>query len=216
MGKKFTNPYILEMDKYKDIIITEKISNRPDKPFPDHQSEKVIIDIGCGSGNFLRKYAQYYPGYRFYGFELRFKRLVKGAVKFRKRDITNIRLIRDRAENIRDWIKEKTIDEIYVNFPDPWAKKKKQLKHRLITKEYLTELSSLLKPTGHFIFKTDHPIYFQWTMDRLNVHDHFKVIEYSDDLHHSEYDETNIPTEFEQLFRGKGFPVYYVKSIIQS
>ena len=216
MGKKLTNPYVLEMDNYKDIIITEKISNHPVKPFPDTQTKKAIIDIGCGSGNFLRKYAQNNPDISFYGFELRFKRLVKGAIKFKKRDMTNIRLIRDRAENIRDWIKEKSIDEIYINFPDPWAKKKRQLKHRLVTREYLTELFKLLKPTGQFIFKTDHPIYFQWTMDRLEIHDNFKVIEFSDDLHQSEYDKTNIPTEFEQLFKGKGFPVYYIRSTVQS
>ncbi len=211
MGTSFKNPYIDQMYQYQDIIITSDNKDKfREQNLPGAEKE-IIVDLGCGSGNFLRDYARIKPHSQFIGFELRFKRLVKGAIKLRKHGVTNVRLIRAKAEEIASWIKPNSVYEINVNFPDPWAKKR-QLKHRLITSEYLTTIHSLLIKKGFFVFKTDHKEYFDQVNDLLRQQTNLDVIEYSEDLHQSEFNAENIPTEFELLFKGKGYPVYYLKS----
>lgn len=212
MAAKFINPYIERMRQHRDIIVTaEGRDSLNGRRFFDPQ-KRLIVDVGCGSGNFLRDYAISNPDARFLGFELRFKRLVKGAVKFKKHNIANVRLIRTRAEEIADWIAPESAFEIHIAFPDPWAKKKRQRKHRLITAEYLSTIRSLLVRGGCFVFKTDHEEYFREVKELLKQQSDLKLIEYSEDLHRSEYDKRNIPTEFELLFKGKGYPVFYLRT----
>ncbi len=205
------NPYVTEMDQHRDIIKT--LPPEANKDFFDFikTDAPLIVDLGCGAGNFLRDYAIQNPDARFVGFELRFKRLVKGAVKFKKRDIDNIRLVQARAEDITDWFPEKAISEIHVNFPDPWPKKRHR-KHRLISQAFLNNVHKLLRDDGAFTFKTDHEDYFNYAVEQLTAYPYLNIKEYSEDLHNSRYNETNILTEFESLFKGKGFPVYYMKT----
>ena len=212
MGNKFKNPYIDQIYEYPDIIVTTENRDTLNGHTFLGPKKDLIVDIGCGSGNFLRDYAMLKPNSRFIGFEMRFKRLVKGAVKFRKHNVTNVRLIRAKAEEIADWIKPDSIFEVHINFPDPWAKKKRQRKHRLITAEYLSKIHSLMVRGGCLIFKTDHEEYFHWVKKLLKLQPALKMVEYSEDLHHSKYNEKNIPTEFELLFKKKGYPVFYLKT----
>ncbi len=205
------NPYVSKLEEHRDIIKTLPLEANTDFFDFVKTENPLIIDLGCGAGNFLRDYAAMNPDSRFVGFELRFKRLVKGAVKLKKRNIANVRLVQARAEDIDDWIPEKSTSEIHVNFPDPWPKKKHH-KHRLISEQFLTRVNSLLTDDGSFIFKTDHQEYFGYALDRIKNFPFLEIAAYSEDLHNSEFNDTNILTEFESLFKGKGFPVYYIKT----
>ncbi|MCG8338041.1 MAG: tRNA (guanosine(46)-N7)-methyltransferase TrmB [Proteobacteria bacterium] len=205
------NPYVTKMEQHRDIIKTLPLETNKDFFDFVKTDAPLIVDLGCGAGNFLRDYAMQKPDARFVGFELRFKRLVKGAVKFKKRDIDNIKLVQARAEDIADWLPEKAVSEIYVNFPDPWPKKRHH-KHRLISQQFLKNVYKLLSDDGNFTFKTDHWDYFTYAAEQVKNCPYLHVKEYSEDLHNSKYNDTNILTEFESLFKGKGFPVYYLKT----
>jgi len=204
------NPYVAKIQEYKDIITTIKRGETPDSGKLLNEDRPIVVDLGCGAGNFLRDYALIKPEYDFVGFELRYKRLVKGAIKFKKRDIKNIQLVQARAEDIGQWFPNQSIHEVNVNFPDPWPKKRHH-KHRLISHEYLQILNRLLKPGCQFVFKTDHKDYFLYAAELIKQQSFFNLKEYSEDLHNSSYNEENIPTEFEQLFKNKGYPVYYIR-----
>ncbi|MCP4298503.1 MAG: tRNA (guanosine(46)-N7)-methyltransferase TrmB [Proteobacteria bacterium] len=206
------NPYIAELENHTDIIKRVGKGAFFNVDTFCHPDRRLILDLGCGAGNFLRDYAEAFPQYNFIGFELRYKRLVKGAIKFKKGDLSNIRLVKGRAEEIPSLFQSNSIDEININFPDPWANKKRQLKHRLITSNYLEKIYPLLKNGGNFVLKTDHQEYFNWVLNILGKQKRYKLIEFTEDLHKSEFNESNIPTEFELLFRGKNFPVYYLKT----
>lgn len=205
------NPYVSRLEEHRDIVSLPPFEENQE--FGDFVKSKkpLIIDLGCGAGNFLRDYALMKPEANFVGFELRFKRLVKGAIKFKKRGIDNVRLVQAKAEDIAVWIPDNNADEIHVNFPDPWPKKRHQ-KHRLVTSKFLKTLSLLLKNKGSFILKTDHKDYFHWAVDQIKQSPFFEISGYTEDLHNSEFNESNILTEFESLFKGKGFPVYFVKT----
>jgi len=208
------NPYVAKLEDHCDIILTNLEDGTNCLNDCLDSSRPLIVDLGCGAGNFLRDYSMVSPECDFIGFELRFKRLVKGAAKFKKRDIKNIRLIRARAEDIGFWLPDDSVSEVHINFPDPWPKRRHQ-KHRLLTSQYLKLLHMKLKKGGNLIFKTDHQDYFLSVMEMIEQQSLLKLVEYSDDLHNSAYREQNIATEFEMLFKGQGCPVYYLKTVVQ-
>lgn len=208
------NPYVTKVQQHSDIIRTHLTDGSPDTAGLINLSRPIIVDLGCGAGNFLRDYALSAPEIDFFGFELRYKRLVKGALKFKKHHLANVRLIQARAENIALWFPPASIREVYINFPDPWPKKR-HLKHRLITTDFLVRLRGLLEEKGQFVFKTDHRDYFDLAKTLIDECGVFDVIGYTEDLHNSPLDEQNIPTEFELLFKSKGYPVYYIKTKVR-
>ena len=203
-----------KIQQHSDIIRTHLADENPDTTDLINLSRPIIVDLGCGAGNFLRDYALSLPDTDFFGFELRYKRLVKGALKFKKRNLTNVRLIQARAEDIALWFPPGSIREVNINFPDPWPKKK-QLKHRLITADFLVILRELLEENGRFVFKTDHQDYFCLAKKLIEESGAFEIIGYTEDLHNSPLHEQNIPTEFELLFKNKGYPVYYIKTKVR-
>lgn len=205
------NPYVGKMDEHRDVIFTQPADENDAVNAFLESSPFLTVDLGCGAGNFLRDYALKNPGINCLGFELRFKRLVKGAIKLKKHAINNVRLIQARAEEIEEWIPEDSVNEAYINFPDPWPKKK-QRKHRMMSHGFLEKLGKLLKKDGFFVFKTDHKDYYDWVETLIFANSRFHITESTEDLHRSEFNETNIYTEFESLFKGKGYPVYYLKA----
>ncbi|MBF0280745.1 MAG: tRNA (guanosine(46)-N7)-methyltransferase TrmB [SAR324 cluster bacterium] len=175
------------------------------------RSNKVHVEIGCGSGGYLIQLAQNFPNDCFAGFELRYKRLVLAAKKIEKFDCANVLLLKDKGEYLGDYFGENSIDRIHVNFPDPWSKKA-QKKHRLLNHDFFQKISVLLRPEGQFLFKTDHQEYFQWVLDLLKNFPNFQTIEATTHLQQSSYYETNIQTEFEKMFQFKSNPnIGYLK-----
>ncbi|MBU2512236.1 tRNA (guanosine(46)-N7)-methyltransferase TrmB [bacterium] len=210
------NPYVSKLEEYRDIIKTLPIDSNTDFYDFIRLPNRLILDLGCGAGNFLRDYASIVKQANFIGFELRYKRLVKGAVKLKKRNLINVKLIQARAEDIDLWFANRKVDEIYINFPDPWPKKRHH-KHRLMSAVFLNKVRKILnEENGFLVFKTDHKEYFESVVALLQQQmDDFEIVEMSDDLHKSEFKDKNIFTEFESLFKHKGFPVYYLKTKLQ-
>ncbi len=203
------NPYSTRIFEYADLIWFDGVeSARSDLKNIEFLHGPLVVDLGCGSGNFLRQFALRYPEKRFLGFELRFKRLVFAAKKLKKGEINNVRLIRSLAEVATEWIRPGSVELLHVNFPDPWPKKKHR-KNRLIQPAFLETLHQLLMSQGRFVFKTDHQEYFQSSLEFLQGDSRFEVSHLCHDLHQSEIE--NIPTEFELLFKSQGLPVYYVE-----
>ena len=167
--------------------------------------EKVHLEIGCGSGLYLVGWALANPQDFFIGFELRYKRLVLAAKKIEQQNIPNILLMRERGEFLHEYIPYNSMDCMHINFPDPWSKKSRR-KNRILSADFLTIMSPLFRSNGELRFKTDHLEYFETVTEILQQLKTYKIVEHTLDLHNSEYNENNILTEFEMLFKSKGNP----------
>ena len=99
------------------------------------------------------------PNDLFIGFEIRFKRAVRTIEKAKREGIDNVYICRVNASFMRDIFPKDSLSGVYINFPDPWPKDRHR-KNRLLTKEFLEEMHSLLKEKTFFSFKTDHRDYF--------------------------------------------------------
>lgn len=197
------NKYMYQLLDYPEFIIydNEKMKERKNKWFEYFKnSNPLAIEIGTGSGNFIKELARRNPNKNFIGLELRFKRLCLSADKCRKNNLTNVVLLRKRGEELQDFLAENEINEMYINFPDPWEGNEK---NRIIQENLFKTLDIIMKTGGKLYFKTDHDIYYQDVLELIKTLENYDVVFHTPDLHSSEKAETNIKTEFEQLFLNK-------------
>lgn len=172
---------------------------------------RLIVELGSGSGGHILEIASKNPDAFCVGFELRFKRTFRTAEKAERLSITNLCLARCNANQLKEIFPEESIDVLYVNFPDPWARKKWH-KHRMLNTESLKAISKLLKPGGSLRYKTDHRGYFEDVVENLKETPALQTIKFSDNLHASEHVNDNVLTEFEGLFLSQDLPIYFLEA----
>lgn len=201
--KAHYNKYMYQLLDYPEYIIydsNEMKNNINNWKDCFKNNNPIAIEIGTGSGNFIKELALRNPHKNFIGLELRFKRLCLAADKCRKNNLTNVLLLRKRGEELEEFIGIDEIDEMYINFPDPWEGNEK---NRIIQTKLFSTLEKIMKIDGKLFFKTDHDIYYKDVLELVDGLEKFKVIYHTDDLHSSEKAINNIKTEFEQLFLNK-------------
>jgi tRNA (guanine-N7-)-methyltransferase len=198
--------YIACIEKEVSSNVIEKISEIK------KNYKNIYCEIGTGSGEHILTRAQSNPSDFWIGFELRYKRIFRTAEKAEQLSLKNIFLLQCDAKKIADIFSPNSLDGVYINFPDPWAKKRRWIKHRLLNQEYLNSINTLLIKDGFFAYKTDQIEYFTETCKILENSPNFLVKQKSIDLYKSEYINQNIATEFERLFISKGYPIYYIKT----
>ncbi len=166
---------------------------------------KCFVELGSGSGLHLLRLAEQHPATLCVGLEIRFKRAFKTGEKAERDGLENLLVLRTDARQIPDLFSRGEVAGFFVNYPDPWDKRRWR-KNRLMSPELLSHMRELLAPGGFLRFKTDHQEYFAST-EQLLVAGGWRVCKRTTDLLSSEFVESNIPTEFEGLFRSQGKPL---------
>lgn len=115
----------------------------------------VIVEIGPGRGDFLFHLARINSDAVVVGIEIRSKRMDKLIRRIERFLFKNIVLIQDDARDaLPRFFRDRTIDEIYINFPDPWPKRR-HAKNRAVNACLLGECQRVLKPKGTILIATD-------------------------------------------------------------
>lgn len=166
----------------------------------------IYIEIGMGKGNFIIENAIRYPEINFIGIEKYDSVLIRAVQRLEKIELPNLKLLRVDA-NCIDEIFEKEIDLIYLNFSDPWPKKRHE-KRRLMSPNFLEKYKQIFRNENHIIFKTDNRKLFEYAIQTFNE-EKFKINNISLDLYQDD-DKDNIPTEYEMKFHELGFPIYKI------
>lgn len=166
---------------------------------------RTFVELGSGSGLHLLELAKQNSDALCVGLEIRFKRAFKTGEKAERDGLSNLIVLRSDARQIRQLFKPGQVDGFFINYPDPWDKRR-WLKNRLINAELLSTMAELLKPNGFLRYKTDHQEYFESTSTLL-IQSGWKVLKSTTDLMSSPLLNGNIPTEFEYLFKSQGKPL---------
>ena len=169
-----------------------------------NNNNPIHVEIGTGKGNFIVNKAIKYPNINFIGIE-KFDSIIARCLQKIPEDLDNLKIVRANALNIED-IFNKEVDTLYLNFSDPWPKKKWH-KRRLTSDSFLEKYDSIFKKGKRIIQKTDNKELFEYSIISLSNYG-YKIEEFSLDLHNSEI-EDNIETEYEEKFSKKGNPIYY-------
>ena len=166
----------------------------------------INIEIGMGKGDFIIGMSKKYPNINFIGIEKYESVMVRAIEKINEEDIPNLKLIRMDAINI-DSIFKKEIDTIYLNFSDPWPKKR-HTKRRLTSDIFLEKYEKIFKKEPHIIQKTDNTSLFAYSIKSL-VDNDYKFNRISLDLK-EEKDIDNVITEYENKFMSMGVKINYL------
>lgn len=162
----------------------------------------IWIEIGMGKGGFLAEMARLHKDINFVGFEKYSKVLARGLPLFSSDATPHVALTCFDAANISGVFEAGEIDRIFLNFSDPWPKKR-HTKRRLTYQDFLVMYSDILNPKGELHLKTDNVGLFEFSLEELRANS-WNIIFETRDLHHSTANEGNVRTEYEQKFAEQG------------
>lgn len=164
----------------------------------------IHIEIGMGKGQFIIENAKRYPNINFIGIEKFDSVIVRAVEKLEEETLSNLKLIRMDALEINE-VFDCEIDTIYLNFSDPWPKKR-HTNRRLSSPNFLTKYDSLFQGLQTIIMKTDNRGLFEYSLMSIANYG-YQLEEISLDLYQDDVKD-NIPTEYENRFANEGFPIY--------
>lgn len=121
------------------------------------------IEIGTGKGKFIISLAKNNPNINYIGIEKYDTPLVGAVKRLEGLDLPNLRLICFDAININD-IFDKEVDKLYLNFSDPWPKKK-HAKRRLSSPNFLEKYDLIFKNEKKIQMKTDNDSLYEYSME---------------------------------------------------
>jgi tRNA (guanine-N7-)-methyltransferase len=126
-------------------------------------AKELILEIGCGKGEYTNGLAELYPHKFFLGIDYQGERIWSGAKFAIENNIKNATFLRAKAENLLDYLNTDSVSEIWLTFPDPYPKDK-QTRKRLTSKKFLAIYQKLLKSDGLLHLKTDSDELFHFTI----------------------------------------------------
>lgn len=171
--------------------------------------KKICLEIGMGKGDFITNMALNNKDSIFIGVELCMPVLalaIKKLGRFEEEKgvkIDNLYLMSFDAANIDEMFSNFKIDKLYLNFSDPWPKKK-HAKRRLTYKTFLEKYDKIMKDDTIVEFKTDNRKLFEFSLASIANYG-FEFLEVYLDLHSE--DIPNVVTEYEEKFSKFG-PIY--------
>lgn len=169
-----------------------------------NNDNNIEIEIGTGKGKFIIEKALQNSNINFIGIEKYDSPLVSTVKKLEELDINNLRLICYDAFTI-DNIFDKEISKIYLNFSDPWPKKR-HTKRRLTSSRFLEKYDLIFKDTKMIEMKTDNDDLFDYSCESFSEYG-YKIV--SKDTNHI----SDITTEYEDKFRSIGKNINYISVV---
>ncbi len=203
--KPWAKEYILNED---DLFLNNYID---DKKMESLLSEfkEVRIEVGCGKGQFIYQQAKENPNILFIGIEKQASILVLASQKNEKDQLENLKYYYGDIKNLVDNnILKNKVDLIYLNFSDPWPKKR-HYKRRLTYKTFLNIYYDLLKKDGIIEQKTDNQSLIESSIKSFANDMRWNFEELFLDLHSE--DVYNIKTEYEEKFSNLGFKIKFLR-----
>lgn len=172
----------------------------------------IVLELGCGKGEYSVGLAQKYPHKNFIGIDIKGARFWRGAKTALEEKLTNVAFIRTQIELIESLFQTDEVDEIWITFPDPQIKYKRT-KHRLTNIEFLEKYKKVLAPTGCAHLKTDSEFLHGYTLGILHgmgidpIKAHHDV--YSDV--HAPEEVVGIQTFYESQYLAQQKPITYIR-----
>lgn len=170
--------------------------------------DRICVEIGCGKGRFITENAKLDPKTLFIGIEREPNVFVMAAEKAIAGEIKNVLFMDIDAATLCDIFADGEIDGIYLNFSDPWPKKK-QAKRRLTHGDFLARYDKILTDDGFIFFKTDNSSLFEFSLNSMCEYG-LKLRNITFDLAASGMD--NVVTEYEARFMEQGMNIYRVEA----
>ena len=184
--------------------------------FDEHQAfsesflppdQPISIEFCSGNGEWIIEKAKAYPDRTWVAVEMQFARVRKIWSKSQNAGLKNLFIVCGKAQIFsKFYLDASQVNEIYVNFPDPWPKKR-HAKHRLIQPEFVKEMERIASPDATAAFVTDDAPYAD------QMHTIMQDASGWDVIQNSVLTDSHGPSFFDRLWRGKGRTIRKVEAI---
>lgn len=171
----------------------------------------LVLELGCGKGEYTVGLARAYPGKNFMGLDIKGARIWTGAKTVQQEQLNNVAFLRTRIDFVTSFFAPGEVDEVWITFPDPQEKRRRQ-KKRLPGAHFLNKYRKFLKDDGLVHLKTDNRQLYQDTLEMLRFNQ--LVVEQSSEDVYSEgwsNDVVNIQTYYEKHFLSAGAKINYIR-----
>jgi len=170
----------------------------------------IILELGCGKGEYTVNLARQYPGSNFIGIDIKGARMWKGARQALQEEMSNVVFLRTRIDFIQSFFARDEVSEIWVTFPDPQPKKAQK---RLISTRFLTRYQHFLRDRSVVHLKTDNTNVYEYAR-KIAQTNNLEVLREESDVHATQ-DEglkqvRNIQTFYEQQFIEENRKIKYL------
>lgn len=166
-------------------------------------AKALWVEVGCGKGKFTAETAQANPQVLLIAVERCREAMVVAMEKARDMGLTNVFFIDMDVANIQEIFADGEIDRLFINFPDPWPRKK-NAKRRLTHRGFLDKYCHVVKTGGEFHFKTDNAPLFEFSVEEFAACG-LEVKNLTRDLHANGI--VGIMTGYEEKFHALGTPI---------
>ena len=167
------------------------------------EAEALWVEVGCGKGKFTVETAQANPQVLMIAVERCREAMVVAMEKAKTMGLTNVFFIDMDVEHIEEIFAPEEIDRLFINFPDPWPRKK-NAKRRLTHRGFLDKYCRVVRTGGEFHFKTDNAPLFEFSVEEFAACG-LQVNNLTRNLHGSGI--VGIMTGYEEKFHALGTPI---------
>ena len=161
------------------------------------------VEVGCGKGKFTAETAAANPDVLLIAVERCREAVVVAMEKAKAMGLTNVFYIDMDVANIEEIFAPGEIDRLFINFPDPWPRKK-NAKRRLTYRTFLDKYCRVIKELGEIHFKTDNAPLFEFSVEEFAACG-LEVKNLTHNLH--ENGIVGIMTGYEEKFHALGTPI---------
>lgn len=171
----------------------------------------LVLELGCGKGEYTVGLAQKYPDKNFIGFDIKGARLWKGLTLTKERGLVNVAFVRTKIDHINYFFSADEVSEIWITFPDPQPRLSRS-KKRLTSPLFLERYKKVLKKDGVIHLKTDSRLLYDFTLEVIEELS-LKLYYKSDDLYATddEMEVKEIRTFYEQIWLNQGLTIKYIR-----
>lgn len=171
---------------------------------------ELRVEVGCGKGKFTVETAAQEPDVLLIAIEKVPDALVLAMESAMKLGLKNVFFVSLDADRIDEFFADDEIDLLYINFCDPWPRKK-NAKRRLTYHTFLEKYKKVLKLGGQIHFKTDNAKLFEWSLPEMESC-YLELRNLTRDLHAN--GPVGIMTGYEEKFYGLGTPINRVEAVV--
>ena len=191
------------MEKCAAYRVADPESNRGAWRTLKPDATALWVEVGCGKGKFTAETAQANPDVLLIAVERCREAMVVAMEKAQAMGLTNVFFIDMDVANIEEIFAQEEIDRLFINFPDPWPRKK-NAKRRLTHRGFLQKYCHVVRTGGEFHFKTDNAPLFEFSLEEFSACG-LQVKNCTRNLH--ENGVVGIMTGYEEKFYALGTPI---------
>lgn len=175
----------------------------------------IVIELGCGKGEFTVGLAAKYPDKNLIGLDMKGARMWRGAKTVEENSMTNVAFVRCHIELIENLFEPNEVSEIWITFPDPQPQTGRT-KKRLTSPRFLNRFKNIAEKGCIIHLKTDNTAFFEFTRQVINDQNLELLFETNDvDKKPAPDDAVSIHTFYEEMFRSKGETIKYLEFVLK-